>query len=258
MSKFFFVIFFTFLFGGLSIGYGQTAIDSTKPTMTFSGNIGITNNGFSIVPTFSLNRPAAIMNFSWRKNRFSIDPDIRLVSNMTKGGMLFWFRYRLVEKQKFKLRVGIHPAFSLVRKEITNNGSTTEITEMLRFIAEEMSATYQITPHWNAGLYYLQGNGLQKHGPQTTHVIFLNNNFTNIKLWGDFRFHFFHSFYYLNVDGKLGKYFTATGNISKMGLPFSLQGTINQTFTSNISGNKNFMWNVLLNYSFSKSYKRLK
>lgn len=77
--------------------------DSTKNITTFSGSIGITNNGFSIVPTFSLNSPATNMLFSIRKNRFSFDPDIRLVPDMTKGGFLFWFRYRFIETPKFSL-----------------------------------------------------------------------------------------------------------------------------------------------------------
>jgi hypothetical protein len=77
--------------------YGQQ--DSTKTVNTFSGFVGVTNNGFSIIPTFSLNRPAVVTNFAWRKNRFSFNPDIRLVSDASKGGMIFWLRYQLVEQK---------------------------------------------------------------------------------------------------------------------------------------------------------------
>ena len=73
------------------ISYGQQ--DSIKTISSFNGSIGITNNGFSIVPTFSLNSPAAIMNFTWRKNRFSFNPDIRLIPDLSKGGLISWFRY---------------------------------------------------------------------------------------------------------------------------------------------------------------------
>ncbi len=65
----FFLVFFAFV---SQTTLGQSA-DSTQSVSTFSGSVGITNNGFSIVPTFSLNSPATIMNFYWRKNRFSFD-----------------------------------------------------------------------------------------------------------------------------------------------------------------------------------------
>jgi hypothetical protein len=43
--------------------------DSTKNLSTFSGSIGFTNNGFSIIPTFSLNAPAANIFLAWRKKK---------------------------------------------------------------------------------------------------------------------------------------------------------------------------------------------
>jgi hypothetical protein len=232
--------------------------DSSIVSTRFSGSITFTNNGFAIIPTFSLNSPAAIFNLAWRKNKFSIEPDIRLVPDGTKGGMLLWLRYRLVEQKKFSLRAGVHPAFSFIRKTISDNGVNTEITEMLRFAAFEIVPNYQITPHWSIGAMYLEGHGLQSHGPQTTRVLFLNTNISNIKLGGNFRFTFIPIVYFLNTDNSTGNYFTATGILSNTKLPFSLQSTINQTFTSNIAGNQDFMWNVGLTYAFSKDFKRVK
>lgn len=45
----------------IQIGFGQQP-DSTNNNTTFSGSVGITNNGFSIIPTFSLRR---CLNFSF-------------------------------------------------------------------------------------------------------------------------------------------------------------------------------------------------
>ena len=47
----------------LSFESAGQAADSTKNISTFSGNIGFTNNGFSIIPTFSLNHSAFVTNF---------------------------------------------------------------------------------------------------------------------------------------------------------------------------------------------------
>ena len=44
---------------------------------TYTGNLGITNNGFSIIPTFSFNSPAVTTQMSWEKNNWSVEPDIR-------------------------------------------------------------------------------------------------------------------------------------------------------------------------------------
>ncbi len=233
---------------------GQLA-DSIRHLTTFSGSIGLTNNGFSIIPTFSLNSPATIMNFYWRKGRFSFDPDIRLVPDLSKGGLLFWFRYRLIEQKKFSLRVGVHPAFTLVHRTVSNNGTDSRITEMLRFVAGEVVPAYQITPKWTISAVYLQGHGLQRNGPQRTHVLFLNNSFANINVGGNFQLTLVPSVFWLNVDGATGSYFTGTAILAKKNLPFTLQSTINQTFRANIPGNQPFMWNVLLAYNFSKTYK---
>ena len=231
--------------------------DSTQAITTFSGSVGITNNGFSIVPTFSLNSPAAILNFYWRKGRFSFDPDIRLVPDASKGGFIFWFRYRLVEQKKFTLRVGAHPAFSLVRRTISDSGTQREITEMLRFAAGEVVPSYQITPNWGVSAVYLNGNGLQNHGPQRTHVLFLNTSIANLNLGGDIRLQLLPTVFFLFLDGHRGSYFTGTAILSKKSSPFTLQSTINQTFTADIPGNQPFMWNVMVAYNFSKRFKRI-
>jgi hypothetical protein len=129
---------------------------------------------------------------------------------------------------------------------------------MLRFIAWEFAPNYQIMPNWGVGAMYLNGNALQKHGPQTTHVLFLSTNISNIKLGGNFRGQLIPMVFFLNLDKSTGSYFTGTAILSNKKLPLSLQGTINQTFSSNIAGNQDFMWNVGLTYSFRKEYKRIK
>lgn len=229
--------------------------DSTQASSTFSGFVGVTNNGFSIIPTFSLNSPAVIFNASWRKNKCSFDPDFRLVPDASKGSLLFWFRYRLVEQKKFSLRVGAHPAFTLVRRNITQNGNTSEITEMLRFAAFEVVPSYQLAPNVGIGAMYLEGHGLQAHGPQLTRVLFLNASLTQLKLTRYLRLGLFPSVFFLHTDGYKGDYLTVTGVLAHQKLPFTLQSTINQTFRSNVPGNQDFMWNVMVAYNFNRVFR---
>ena len=239
-----------------SITFSQSN-DSTQNVSSFSGNIGITNNGFSIIPTFSLNHPAFVTNFSFRKKNLSFEPDFRMVPNAKKGSLLWWVRYRLVDHKKFGFRVGAHPAFTLIQRQDTEDGATKEITEMLRFVAFEAVPSYQFNDKFGVSAMYLQGNGLQNHGPQLTRVLFLNANMTNIALAKDLYFNLFPSLYFLYTDGYKGNYLSATAILGHKKSPFSLQSTINQTFKSNIPGNKDFMWNITLNFHFDKVYKKV-
>jgi hypothetical protein len=231
--------------------------DSTQTTTHFYGSVGITTNGFSIIPSFSLNSPAVIVNLAWRRKRFSFEPDVRLVPDATKGGMLLWLRYRLVDQKRFNLRVGAHPAINLLRRTVQDNGVSTEITEMLRFGAFEVAPNYQLTKHWSIGAMYLEGHRLQASGPQTARVLFLNTGWSNLPIGGDYQFHFFPTVFFLNMDGFRGSYLSATAVLSKKDFPFTLQGTVNQTFQADIPGNQPFMWNVTLNYQFSKYYRTI-
>jgi hypothetical protein len=251
--KLLYTILFSLIF---SVTIAQST-DSTKKISTFSGSVGFTNNGFSIIPTFSLDHPAFVANLSFRKRKFSFEPDIRLVPNAEKGGLIWWVRYRIVDNKKFGFRAGAHPAFTLIRRTDTENGTTKEITEMLRFLAFEAVPSYQFTKKIGVSAMYLQGNGLQKQGPQLTRVLFLNTNITNIGMGKNLYFNLFPSIYFLNTDGYRGDYLTVTGALFHKKLPFSFQSTINHTFNSNIPNNKDFMWNITLNYNFKKIYKRI-
>lgn len=239
-------------------GYSQQ-LDTTKPVTLFSGNISLTTNGFSIIPTFSLNSPAVITQLSWRRRKFSIDPDIRLTPNLKKGSMVLWFRYYPIQQRKFSLRVGAHPAMNFQLRKITDsNGVVSEISQMRRFLAWELSPSYRITNNWAIGLYYLQGNGLQKDGPRTTHFINLSTGITNIRFGPWIRLAAYPAVYFLKLDSNDGFYFTGTAELSHLRSPLSLSSSVNQTFYSNIPGNKIFMWNVSLNYRFSKVMGKVK
>jgi hypothetical protein len=245
------------LFFFTTFAFGQK-VDTTKTITTFSGAVGVTNNGFSIIPTFSLNSPAVLIWPSWQKKRWSFDPDIRLALDARKGSMVFWLRYKLVNSPKFKLRWGIHPAFNLQIREIITNGVSSEITQMRRFIANEIVPSYQIKKNWSVGIYYLQGNGLQKDGPVTSHFVNLNTSITNIKLGSKLKLHLTPAVYYLFLDGYTGTYFTGNVTLRHNKYPISLQGAINQTIQSNIPNNRAYLWSISMHYHWKKDMVSVK
>ncbi len=230
--------------------------DSTK--ISFSGSLGVTNNGFSIIPTFSLNSPAALIFLSWRKKNFSIDPDIRITPDGRKGGILLWFRYHAINQKRFQLRAGFHPAMNLQIRQITEQGVSSEITQMRRFLAWELAPSLKVHKYFTTGLYYLQGNGLQLDGPRTTHFVNLYASLAGIPVGDKIKFSITPAVYYLYLDGYQGTYLTATASLKHADFPFSIQSAINQTFQSDLPGNKEFLWNVSFNYHFQKTYLKSK
>ena len=235
--------------------FAQSKSDTTKRYMKFSGNVGITNNGFSIIPTFSLNSPATITLLSWRRDKFSIEPDIRLTPDARKGSMLLWFRYQAIERRNFRLRAGFHPAMNFQIRKISEEGVTTEISQMRRFLAWELAPSFSIRKNWSIGIYYLQGNGMQKDGPRTTHFLNLNTTLANLKIGKGFGLTLTPAVYHLYMDGYSGNYFTATGSLGHVKYPFTIQSTINKTINSNLPGNRDFLWNIALMYNFSKRFE---
>lgn len=227
-------------------------IDSTRKPTVFSGTWAVSSNGFSIVPAFSLNAPAALAIISWRRGKFSIDPDIRMTLNLTRGSMLLWFRYHAIEKKRFGLRVGAHPAINFLPREIETGNGTQTISQMRRFLAWELVPSYRISKRVSSGIDYLQGNGLQKDGPITTNYVNFNLSFTQIPLGRQLYTSFFPAAFYLNVDGNDGWYYAATALIGHRKLPVDFSSSINKTIRSNLPGNRDFLWNVGLNYRFRK------
>lgn len=240
----------------VSITIAQTNSDSTTKPLQINGTIGLTNNGISIIPTFSLNAPATLFNFSIRKNRLSFDPDIRLALDGRKGGMLFWFRYKFIQQKKFNLSAGIHPAYNFALRTITESGKTWQITQARRFIAYEIAPSFVLSKHLSVGPYLLRGMGLQKDGPISTVFLAFNTNISNLALGSHVRFSWTPQFYYLYLDKKEGFYMANILRLSHTKSPFSLQSVMNKEFTSTISGSKNFAWNIILNYSFGHQYIR--
>lgn len=240
-----------------SAAQAQPKDTAATKTTTFSGSVGFSSNGFSIVPTFSLNSPASITQLSWRKNKFSFDPDIRFTTDFRKGSMIFWLRYHAITTQKYRLRVGAHPAMNFQTREIVTNGTASSISQMRRYFAWEVSNDYKINKHLSAGIYYLLSNGLQKDGARTMHFVSFNTNVSNIKLSKAIRLAIAPSLYHLYLDGKNGNYISGAVILSHTKLPFSLQHAFNKTFTSNIPGNKDYMWNVSVHYRFNKQYRRV-
>ena len=75
------------------------------------GVITATNNGVSIIPSFTLGRPALLFDLSLSGERFSFDPMLRFGMDGKPWSFVFWGRYKAIKDKPFTLTVGAHPAF---------------------------------------------------------------------------------------------------------------------------------------------------
>lgn len=234
--------------------FSQNA-DSTKPISHFSGTIAATNNGISLIPTFSLNDPAVLFNLSIGGDKLSFEPDIRFAMEGKPWSFLFWWRYR-IRSDKFQMAIGLHPAINFRTQVSPTDGS--EMIVARRFVAGELAPNYLVSKNVSVGMYYLASRGFDKGTPKHAHFITINSNIRNIELGNQLLAQIIPQVYYLKQDAVDGIYFTSTFNLAKRNFPFSLQSIINKEIESEIAGTKSFVWNVSLIYSFNKKYVQQK
>lgn len=140
------------------VSFSQSS-DTTKSVSHFSGSVNVTNNGISLIPSFSLGKPAVIINLLMSKVNLSFEPQFRFALEGKPWAFIFWWRYKIIENDKFRFHIGAHPALMFLTKSFVENGLTKEILEARRFIAAEISPSITLTKHISLKPYYLVGHG---------------------------------------------------------------------------------------------------
>lgn len=234
------------------IAFSQTT-DSTKTISHFSGTISATHNGISLVPSFSLGKPAVLFNFSIGGKRLTFEPDIRFALEGKPWSFLFWWRYKAIQKDRFSLRVGVHPALNFRTIPVVSNGNNKDVIESRRFLAGEIYPSYAITDNIRIGTYYLYSRGLDD-SQKNTHFLVLNLAFPNINLSDEISLSAYPGVYYLKADALDGFYFTSTVRLTKRNFPLLLESIINQKIRTEILPERSFVWNISLVYPFNKQF----
>jgi hypothetical protein len=239
-------------FGIVHFAFAQKT-DSEKSNGYLSGAAGITNNGISLIPTFSLDKPAAIFNMSVGKSKFSFDPELTFSLKGKPWYFLFWFRYQLVTTDKFHVHVGTHLGLNFKNIVLPINADSNEVTITERYLATELSTNYFLSQNISVGIYYLYSHGLDPTTVKNNHFVTINANFTNINLSSKIFIGITPQFYYLNQGEQDGFYFTSVFSLNKRNFPLSISSVINKAIQTDIPS-KDFVWNVTLTYSFAKRY----
>ncbi|MBI2284131.1 MAG: hypothetical protein HYU71_10510 [Bacteroidetes bacterium] len=228
--------------------------DSTKTAAHFSGSVLVTNNGISLIPTFSLGKPATIINLSMGRGRLSFEPELRFSLEARPWSFLFWWRYKLLQGKRFTVNLGMHPALNFRTSTLLVNGIKTENTVARRYLAAELNPGYQLTRQIRVGAYYLYSRGLDEGTTRVTHFVTVNTSFSNIPLPAKLQLRFTPQLYYLQTDAEGGYFISSAFQLNRKDWPVSLGALLNKRLQSNITGSKDLVWNLSLSYAFAKKY----
>jgi len=244
-----------------SLMYGfavqSQTLDSSARIGYFSSSVGITNDGISIIPTFTFGKPAVILNMSVGSKKVNIEPEVRMGLNGVPWGAVVWGRYKVIGEGRMNLNVGVNGALNFATGSFSDDQQKA-IFEAQRYVGLEISPNYWLTKNTSVGLYYLHGHGFESDAPRNVDFLTVNANFSNIRLTRQYFLQFLPQLYYLKQDNEDGFYFTSTLAFVRKNFPLSIQSTINETIKSNISGNQTFSWNITLIWSVNKVYAEIK
>ena len=223
--------------------------DSLASLPAISGSVSLTQNGISLIPTFSLGKPATILNLNLGKRRFRFEPELRFALEGKPWSFLFWFRYLLLSTKRLRLNIGAHPAINFRTEPVTINGIAQDQLISRRYLATEFSPQYILAPKTSLGMYYLFSKGLDAGTIGTTHFITLNMHFTQLSMPGHLLLSLAPQLYYLKLDETDGYYTSASLGLSRNKCPLSVTAILNKSLRTAIPG-KNFIWNASIIYTF--------
>jgi len=232
-------------------------IDSKKVVSHFGGAVTITNKGISTIPSFTLGKPAVQFDLSLGKGKLSFEPQFRFSLEGKPWTFIFWWRHKLLESDKLNIGLGAHPALSFKTILVTTNGFSKDVIVARRYLAGELSPSYSLTKNISIGMYYLYSYCMENDAARNTNFISFRSNFSKIKLSGQYLMKFAPQIYYLKADKEDGFYINTTLTFAKSNFPLSISTVLNKTIESNVSGSKDFIWNISLVYAFSRKYAKI-
>lgn len=238
----------------MCILYINSCYAQRDSTFFFRADLSVTNNGFSIIPAFTLGDPAGFLDMRMGNKRLSFEPQFRFTLEGRPWSLVFIYRYKAIVKPRFQLTFGGHlPGLNFITRTVTVNGIDDELSVARRFLAAEIIPTYKISEKVSVGIYYLRGHGFQDHGPQISNFLALQGNFTKIKLAGKAYFSFSPQLFYLTVDADDGYYVNATTTLGVLNFPITISSIVNKAIESDIPAN-DFDWNISLIYTLDKQF----
>lgn len=231
--------------------------DSTAKIYHISAAANVTNNGVSLLPTFTLGKPAAIFDLSVGNEKIAFEPQFRFSLEGKPWSFIFWWRYKVANTKNFKFSIGTHPSVAFRNFQMYDSkGSPVNILGHHQYWATEFSPNWTLSKNVSLGVYYLYSHGFSEGSTNNTNFITLNSTISNIKIVKNVFLRLYPQVYFLKMDEKSGFYITETLTFSHKNSPFFISSVLNKKLSSDIPGD-DFIWNLSLHYVFSKRFKKI-
>jgi hypothetical protein len=233
-----------------ALGDRVLAQDSAKvpPPTLLAGAVTVTNKGIAIVPSFTLGKPAAILDISIVRGGLSFEPQFRMGLDGKPWAFLFWGRYRLLDRGPLHVTIGGHPALSFRSSSVTIGGVERELIVTRRYLAGELAAAYTLSRHLAVGPYYLYSHAFESDVARTTQFLAARAYLTSIPLSRTISLRIDPQVYYLRTDDRDGYYAYSGITVAITGLPLSFSSVVSQPIRTNVPGGDDFLWNVSARY----------
>lgn len=236
---------------------GITSITTSTPQQTigrFAAGASVTNNGISLIPSFSLGKPAAIFDLTVGNKRLSFEPQFRFALTGKPWSFIFWWRYKLLKINNFTFNIGAHPSVVFREKTFLVNGDPEKAIIEQQYAAAEFVPNLALSKTVSIGAYYLVSHGFDKGTAKITNFIAVRSTFSRINLYKKLYLSFSPQVFYLRMDDRAGFYANSTLVLAKRNFPLSISSVMSKTIHSDIIGAKPFIWNISLNYLINKNY----
>lgn len=228
--------------------------DTLKSPLDVNIRVGVTNNGFSFVPAFTLEEPATSLDIILKWKRFSIEPQFQYSLSGKPWTFIFLYRYKIIREGWYQLTAGTHlPALAFVYDDAAFESSDGNRPIVDRVLAAELINTFIVNPRLSFSLLYLRTRGVQTESFRNGHFLSLSPVFSPIGISNDFQINLFPQVFYLRLDNRDGFYISGNLLVEKRNFPLSVGSTFYKTFDNEIGG-KDFNWNLCLFYTFHKKY----
>ncbi|MFN4084862.1 MAG: hypothetical protein ACK4LB_02900 [Spirosomataceae bacterium] len=230
--------------------------DTTQKSYHFRGNISVTQNGMSLIPAFSLGKPAAIAELSIGGDKLSFDPEIRFDLNGQPWSFIFWWRYQFLPKSRFRLHAGAHPAFIFRNTTVMSaKGLPVESMEGRRFFAGEIGPSYRISDQMRVGGIFLVGRSLGKVPKEINQFYAIHTTLNAFKPAHEWTVQARPMAFYLQMNDRRGFFLSSSFLVANKNFPISLGSIVSRRTVSTIEV-EDWIWNISLIYSFSNDFQR--
>lgn len=229
---------------------GAQQSDTTRPRTDVAGAITVTTKGISLIPAFTLGKPAAIVDVAIVDRAVSFEPQFRLGLSGKPWSFIFWGRYRPLRTGRLRLGFGAHPAVLFRTTTDSTTGVPRETIVVNRYLAGEVNPSYWLAKHLSVGIYYLYSHGIESEAVQNTHFLAARANLMNVQILDGVSVQFAPQLYYLNMDGRDGWYVNAALTLAHRDYPaVAIATMVNETIRTRIAAREDFLWNVSVIYS---------